>query len=63
MADTALYEQTDSLEFTNLPLTGDGVFGKGLETLLKDEKEKKKRVNYLIPDVRTKRKFSETQSK
>ena len=62
MTDTALYEQPDKHEFTNLPLTGDGVFGKGLETLFKEKKEKKKQVDDLIPDVRKKRKFPETQS-
>ncbi|KAH3778515.1 hypothetical protein DPMN_179979 [Dreissena polymorpha] len=58
MTDTSLYEQTDRLEFTKLPLTGDGVFKKGLETLLKDKTEKKLQVDDLIPDVRKKRKFS-----
>ena len=65
MTDTALYEQLDSSEFTNLPLTGEGVFGSGLETLLKNRKEKKKQVDDLIPDVRKagiKRKFSGAQS-
>ncbi|XP_045165906.2 uncharacterized protein LOC123529589 [Mercenaria mercenaria] len=65
MTDTGLYEQHDSLEFSNLPLTGDGVFGVELEALLKSRKEKKKQVDDLIPDVQKKdlkRKFSGTQT-
>lgn len=34
MSDTALYELDDALEFSNLPLSGEGVFGSGLENLL-----------------------------
>ncbi|KAH3829086.1 hypothetical protein DPMN_131074 [Dreissena polymorpha] len=52
MTDTGLYEQYDNLQFSNLPLSGDGVFGPGLEHLLKARKEKKKQVDDLIPDVR-----------
>ena len=31
MSDTALYELNDALEFSNLPMSGEGVFGSGLE--------------------------------
>ena len=59
MTDTGLYDQHDSLEFANLPLSGEGVFGPQLETLLKERKETKKQVEELVPDVqRHKRKFS-----
>lgn len=58
MTDTGLFEQPDKVEFTNLPLSGDGVFGSGLETLLKSKKEKRKQIDDLIPDVRKKRKFA-----
>ncbi|XP_060604440.1 uncharacterized protein LOC132757243 [Ruditapes philippinarum] len=64
MTDTALFEQPDNLEFSNLPLTGEGVFGAGLESLLKARKEKKKQIDDLIPDVKRsgfKRKFSGAQ--
>lgn len=43
ISDTAIYEQDDHLEFSNLPLSGEGVFGSGLENLLKTRKEKKKK--------------------
>ena len=39
MTDT-FFEQPDKLQYTNLPLTGGCVFGSGLETLLKEKKEK-----------------------
>ena len=42
MSDTSLYELDDALEFVNLPLSGEGVFGSGLEKLLQSRKEKKK---------------------
>ncbi|KAH3729324.1 hypothetical protein DPMN_055292 [Dreissena polymorpha] len=58
MTDTGLYEQYKKLEFSNLPLSSEGVFGPGLEPLLKARKDKKKQVDDLIPDVRRpKRKF------
>ena len=49
-----------------LPLTGDGVFGKGLEDSLKKRKEQKEQLSDLIPEYDTsksdnsnsKRKFS-----
>lgn len=52
LTDTGLYEQPDNLAFSNLPLTGDGVFGAELEPLLKSLKEKRKQVDELIPDVK-----------
>lgn len=58
MKDTGLHEQTDKWDYYNLPLSGDGVFGKELESLLKDKKEKRKQVEDLIPDLKKKRKFS-----
>ena len=61
MSDTALYELDDSAEFSNLPLTGEGVFGKGLEDLLKSRKEKKKQLDELMPEVK-KRKLDNSQS-
>ena len=54
MSDTALYELDDRLEFSNLPLTGEGFFGSGLENLLKSRKEKKKQIEDLVPEVKKK---------
>ena len=54
MSDTALYELDDALEFSNLPLSGEGVFGSGLENLLKTRKEKKKQLEDLVPEVKRK---------
>ena len=52
MSDTALYELDDTSEFNYLPLSGEGVFGKGLEDLLKSRKEKKQQhLVDLVPDV------------
>jgi len=65
MTDTLLFEQPDNIEFANLPPTSDGVFGEGLEALLKFQKEKKKQINNLVQDMKKndlKRKFSSTQS-
>jgi len=63
MTDTGLYEQHDNWEFSNLPLSGEGVFGPDLEPLLKARKEKRKQVEDLIPDVqKPKRKFSGAQT-
>lgn len=58
MKDTGLHEQSDKSDYYNLPLSGDGVFGKELETLLKDKKEKRKQVEDLIPDLHKKRRLS-----
>ncbi|XP_053376727.1 uncharacterized protein LOC123522864 [Mercenaria mercenaria] len=52
MCDTALYELEDASQFSNLPLSGEGVFGKGLEELLKSRKEKKKQLEDLVPEVK-----------
>ena len=50
-----------------LPLSGDGVFGKGLEDRLKHRKEQKDQLNDLVPELQesrsSKRKFSIQQSK
>ena len=54
MTDTALYELDDANSFTNLPLSGDGVFGEEFEKLLKSWKEKKKQIDDLIPDIQKK---------
>ena len=54
MSDTALYELDDALEFSNLPLSGEGVFWPGLENLLKTRKEKKKQIEDLVPDFQKK---------
>ncbi|XP_053393491.1 uncharacterized protein LOC128555339 [Mercenaria mercenaria] len=54
ISDTSLYEQPNNLEFSNLPLTGDGVFGAELESLLKSRKDNKKQVEELIPDIKKK---------
>ena len=40
MTDTSLYQLEDSRDVSDLPLTGDGVFGEKLETFLKSRKEK-----------------------
>ncbi|KAL4223434.1 hypothetical protein ACF0H5_016905 [Mactra antiquata] len=72
MTDTALYELSDSSKFQNLPLTGDGLFGAELESLLKSRKEKMKQLDELVPEIAKKgplkRKYlsaagHETQSK
>lgn len=52
MTDSGLYELPDANEFTSLPLTSEGVFGNGLEALLKSRKEKKKQLDELVPDLR-----------
>ena len=52
MSDTALYELDDALEFSNLPMSGEGVFGSGLENLLKSRKEKT--AEDLVPEVKRK---------
>lgn len=52
MTDTGLYDQQDNLEFSNLPLSGEGVFGDQLETLLKTRKEKRKQLDDLLPEVK-----------
>ena len=54
MSDTALYELDDALEFSNLSLSGEGVFGSGLENLLKTRKEKTKPLEDLVPEVKRK---------
>ena len=54
MSDTSLYELDDALEFVNLPLSGEGVFGSGLEKLLQSRKEKKKQLEDLVPEVKRK---------
>jgi len=56
MTDTGLYELEDASKFTNLPLSGDGLFGKDLESLLKSRKEMKKQMEDLVPDLSRKRK-------
>lgn len=58
MKDTGLHEQPDKWDYYNLPLSGDGVFGKDLESLLKDKKEKRKQVEDLLPELNKKRKLS-----
>ena len=40
-----------------LPLSGDGVFGKNLETCLEKRKEQKEQLNDLLPEFNRKRKF------
>ena len=40
-----------------LPLTGDGVFGKGLETCLEKRKEQREQLSELLPEFNRKRKF------
>ena len=54
MTDTALCDLSDSKDFSNLPLTGEGVFGSGLETLLKSRKEKKKQLDEMLPELKKK---------
>ena len=62
MTDTALYELEDASEFSNLPLSSEGVFGSGLENLLKTRKEKKKQMEDLVPDVKKKTIKSKSES-
>lgn len=52
MTDSGLFELEDASQFTSLPLTSEGVFGNGLEALLKSRKEKKKQLDELVPDLR-----------
>ena len=54
MSDTALYELDGALEFSSLPLSDEGMFGSGLENLLKTRKEKKKQIEDLVPDFQKK---------
>ena len=54
MTDTALCDLSDSKDYSNLPLTGEGVFGSGLETLLKSRKEKKKQLDEMLPELKKK---------
>jgi len=50
MTDTGLYDLDDSRELSNLPLSGDGIFGSELEKFLKARKEKNKTLDDLLPD-------------
>lgn len=54
ITDTCWYELDDSEKFVNLPLTSEGIFGAGLDKLLKERKEKKKQVEDLLPEIRSK---------
>ena len=54
MSDTALYELPDANKFSNLPLTGDGLFGAEFESLLKARKEQRKQIDDLLPDIQKK---------
>lgn len=50
MTDTSLFQLEDSRDISDLPLTGDGVFGSKLESTLKSRKEKNKTLDDLLPD-------------
>ncbi|XP_060571539.1 uncharacterized protein LOC132729732 [Ruditapes philippinarum] len=52
MADTGMYDLSDYKDFATLPLTGDGVFGNGLEPLLKARKDKKKQLDDMLPELK-----------
>lgn len=54
MTDTGLYELSDSTEFSNLPLSGEGLFGSGLEPLLRSRKDKKRTMDELLPELKKK---------
>lgn len=54
MTDTGLYQLEDSDAFTSLPLTGDGLFGADLQTLMKDRKVKKQQIDDLVPEIKKK---------
>jgi len=54
MSDTSLYGLQDSNDFANLPLSGEGVFGAGLESILKGRKEKKKQFDEMLPELKKK---------
>ncbi|XP_045161737.2 uncharacterized protein LOC123526570 [Mercenaria mercenaria] len=61
MTDTGIYELADSSDFANLPLSGEGVFGTGLQPLLKARKDKKKQLDEMLPELKkrgSKRKYS-----
>jgi len=52
IADTGLESLKDiSAKVLDLPLSGDGVFGKGLEAKLKDRKEQKDQLSDLVPEL------------
>ena len=51
MTDTSLFQMEDSRDISDLPLTGDGVFGEKLESSLKSRKEKNKTLDDLLPDL------------
>ena len=51
MTDTTLFQLEDSRDISDLPLTGDGVFGEKLESSLKSRKEKNKTIDDLLPDL------------
>ena len=61
MTDTALYELSDASKFQNLPLSGEGVFGTGLETMLKARKEQKKQLEELVPELKKKDSYKRKQ--
>ena len=55
-SDTGLDTLKDiNVKVLDLPLTGVGVFGKGLEDKLKDRKEKKDQLNDLVPEISEKK--------
>ena len=50
MTDTSLYTFEDCKEISDLPLSGEGVFGDKLEPFLKTRKEKNKTLDDILPD-------------
>jgi hypothetical protein len=51
MTDTTLYQLEDSRDISDLPLTGDEVFGEKLESSLKSRKETNKTLDVILPDL------------
>lgn len=58
MKDTGLHEQSDKWGYYALPVSGNDVFGKELENMIKDKKDKIEQVKDLTPDLNKKRNMS-----
>ncbi|VDI69725.1 Hypothetical predicted protein [Mytilus galloprovincialis] len=51
MTDTSMFLLHDSRDISDLPLTGEGVFGDNLVSALKARKDKDKTLDDLLPDI------------
>ena len=50
IADTGILDFLENTDL-NLPLSSDGLFGKGLEDLLQERKDRNKKIEELVPDL------------